>query len=83
MATAGDSWVTMESVGAVGEDSLELCVGCQENPVPHVSAGMDELKECYRGVSKAAFILLAPNNPQSDSSEVEQLNTTGKYSISW
>ena len=38
-------WVTMEHIGAVSEDSLELCKGYQENLVPNVSARMDELKE--------------------------------------
>lgn len=61
-----------ESIGALSEDSLELCNGCQENIVPYVSARMDELKEQRRGISETAFIPLTLSNPQSDSSEVEQ-----------
>lgn len=62
----------MESIGAISEDSLELCNRYQESLVPDVSARMHELKEQYRAMSETAFTLLTLNNPQSDSSEVEQ-----------
>nr|XP_009482508.1 PREDICTED: GTP cyclohydrolase 1 [Pelecanus crispus] len=62
----------MKSVGAVSENSLELSDGCRENLVPYVSARMDELKEECRRISETAFIILTLNDPQSDSSKVEQ-----------